>query len=319
MRIFQSPAGDGPLFFDNLVSPGGVAVAYDPRARVFVQDGAFCANRAAIGCNWVAAGSGGPLCAACAMTALAPDTSMQDAPQDWAETERAKRWVLDNLRIWGWFGPEDSGPRPVFHMLAEGRKPVVMGHAEGVVTISIAESDPVIRVQRREALDESYRTMFGHMRHELAHMLWWRLSIHDDFVAEFRALFGDERADYGAALERHYASGPPEDWQARFLTPYASAHPHEDWAESAAHLLHLIDIADSFHAAGLASPETPSPDWDAYGEPDAERLLTVAAALAIKVNHVNRSMGLADLYPFVLTDAARRKLAFVHRWLQRGP
>ncbi|WP_158964417.1 zinc-binding metallopeptidase family protein [Chachezhania sediminis] len=318
MHLFANPAGPGTLFFDNLVSPEGVDVAYDPATQSFVTDAPFCANREVIGCNWIAAGPG-PLCDACAMTAMAPDTSMPDAVANWAKTEAAKRWVLDNLRRWGWCGLRDTGPAPVFHMLAEGRKPVVMGHADGVVTISIEESDPVIRAERREALDERFRTMIGHMRHEIAHYLWWRLSIEPGFLDAFRKLFGDERADYGEALERHYGEGPPDNWWDSYLTPYASAHPHEDWAETTAHLLHLVDIADSFLAAGLSTPQLPVPDWQPYEEPEAAKVTSIAAEIAIGINHVNRSMGLQDLYPFVLSDPARQKLDFVHDWLFRGP
>ncbi len=178
-----------------------------------------------------------------------------------------------------------------------------MGHVGGVVTISVAEADAVLRTTRKEALDEPYRTMIGHMRHEIAHMLWWRLSLREDFLTAFRETFGDEREDYPAALQRHYQNGPPADWQTRFLSTYASSHPHEDWAETASHLLHLTDITDN---------------WDAYAEPDAERLIHIAASLVAGVNHVNRSMGLSDLYPFVLSDVALRKLAFAHDWLRRG-
>ncbi|HEY9119920.1 MAG TPA: putative zinc-binding metallopeptidase, partial [Marinobacter sp.] len=97
-----------------------------------------------------------------------------------------------------------------------------------------------------------------------------------------------------------------------------SAHPHEDWAETAAHLLHLTDLTDSFVAGGLTSPNVPGPNWDPYSEPDAQRLIHIAASIAVGVNHVNRSMGLEDLYPFVLSDFARHKLSFVHDWLRRG-
>ena len=55
-----------------------------------------------------------------------------------------------------------------------------------------------------------------------------------------------------------------------------------------------------------------------YSGPDTATLVHVAAALAARINHVNRSMGLADIYPFVLSEAAHRKLAFVHDWLRRG-
>ena len=234
------------------------------------------------------------------------------------QTEAAKRWVLDNLGRWHWFRPEDPGTRPVFHMLAEGPTPVAMGHVDGVVTISVAEADEVLRTTRREALDEPYRTMIGHMRHEIAHMLWWRLSLRVDFLEAFRAAFGDERADYQAALQNHYSNGPPPDWARHFLTTYASAHPHEDWAETVAHLLHLTDITDSIVAAGFSSPEVPHPGWDPYAEPNTGRLIRVAAAVVAGVNHVNRSMGLSDIYPFTLSEAALRKLAFVHDWLRRG-
>ena len=129
-----------------------------------------------------------------------------------------------------------------------------MGHVQGVVTISVTEAEPVLSATRREALHEPYRTMIGHMRHEISHMLWWRLSLREDFLDAFREMFGDERMDYRAALQNHYEHGPPPDWRQRFLTSYASTHPHEDWAETAAHVLHLTDITDSFVAAGLSLP-----------------------------------------------------------------
>ena len=72
-------------------------------------------------------------------------------------------------------------------------------------------------------------------------------------------------------------------------------HPHEDWAETAAHLMHLTDITDSFVAAGLSSSEMPGPGWDPYSEPDAYRLIHIAASLTVGMNHINRSMGLSDL------------------------
>ena len=317
MRVYANPVGAGSLWFDNLATADGTPVAYDPQARAFLPMPPFCINREVIGCNWIAPEQGA-FCRSCAMTALAPDPSIPDAMPNWAQTEAAKRWVLDNLGRWHWFRPEDPGTRPVFHMLAEGPTPVPMGHVGGVVTISVAEADSVLRTTRREALEEPYRTMIGHMRHEISHMLWWRLSLREDFLDAFRAMFGDERVDYPTALQRHYHNGPPLGWRSSFLTSYASAHPHEDWAETAAHLLHLTDITDSFVATGLSSPELPNSHWDPYMEPDPERLIHVAASLVAGVNHVNRSMGLSDLYPFVLSDAARRKLVFVHDWLRRG-
>ncbi len=317
MRVFANPVGGGSLWFDNLSTADGTPVAYDPQARAFVTMPPFCANRNRIGCNWIAPEEGA-FCRSCAMTALAPDTSISNATANWAQTEAAKRWVLDNLGRWNWFRPEDPGARPVFHLLAEGPKPVPMGHLEGVVTISVTEVDPILITTRREALQEHYRAMIGHMRHEISHMLWWRLSLRENFIETFRAMFGDERIDYPGALRNHYANGPPADWQQHYLTSYASSHPHEDWAETAAHLLHLTDIADSFVAVGLSFAQIPYPGWDPYSEPDAGRLIHTAAALSVGINHVNRSMGLSDIYPFVLSAQARQKLAFAHDWLRRG-
>ena len=322
MRIFRCPACEGALFFDNLRCACGVEVAYDAEAAGFVSEGATCANREAIGCNWVAPGEGA-LCRSCAMTEVIPQTGTQDNAALWAGAEAAKRWVLANLMRWGWLGADDPGPRPRFHLLSEavrgGEAPVVMGHASGLVTINVSEADPAEIARRRQDMGEPYRTMIGHFRHEIAHYLFERLAADAAFAQAFRARFGDERADYGEALRRHYEGGPPEGWAEGHVTPYAAAHPHEDWAETTAHLMHLTDMAARAEAAGLAMGGEPPRGWDAYAELEAARLVGLAAGLGLGFNHVNRSMGLADLYPFVLPDAVRDKLAFVHRHLSAGP
>lgn len=317
MRIYRCPACSSDLYFRNLVCTCGHLVAYDPAADQFVSLAAACANRDLIDCNWVAAAPG-QLCEACDTTEVIPDLAPEGNTQLWADAEAAKRWVLIGLYRLGWFARDT--PRPEFRFLAEktrsGQAHVVMGHANGVVTINIAEADPVIRIRRREALDEDYRTLIGHMRHELAHFLHWVLHGTPEFLTAFRALFGDERTDYGAALKRHYGDGPPEHWPQRFITAYASAHPHEDWAESVAHLLHLVDILDSAASTGLTLADAGPPAPDPYLQDDSEALIAQAMAYALALNHVNRSMGLGDLYPFVVGGLAREKLAFVHDWIR---
>lgn len=317
MKNFTNPVGSGTLGFHDLETADGTPVAYDPQARAFVPMPPFCPNRDIIGCNWITS-KPGMFCRSCAMTALAPDPEIPNAIELWAQTEAEKRWVIDNLGRWHWFRPEDPGSRPAFHMLADGHVTAAMGHGEGVVTISVSEADPVVRVSRREALDEPYRTMIGHLRHEIAHMLWWRLSLREDFLKAFREVFGDERVDYTSALKKHYDQGPPKGWEQNYLTSYASSHPHEDWAETAAHLLHLTDITDSFVSSGLTLPNIPDSQWDPYAEPDTALLIDVGLAIVTRVNHINQSMGFSDVYPFVLSDNAREKLAFVHGWLRRG-
>lgn len=320
MKIFKCPHCGVMLSFENLKCGCGAEVAYDFAAGTMVPAQATCGNRDRIGCNWVAAG-GGALCASCAMTEVIPDTFHGENLSLWSDAEECKRWVLANLSRWGWFLPEDDGPRPVFHLLSEktaqGDVNVTMGHADGIVTINVVEADPAERVQRREALGERLRTMTAHFRHELGHyFFFYRLQPLDGFTPEFRGLFGDERAGYGAALEKHYREGPPPDWQEDHLSEYASSHPHEDWAETFAHLLHLTDITDSFVQSDLTAPMVPGPDYDAYRDEDPERLIALSVDLGISLNHINRSMGLPDIYPFVLTASPRGKMAFAHRWMR---
>lgn len=320
LKIHSCPVCGELIAFESLFCGCGAAVAFDPDADLFVPLSAGCANRDKISCNW-AVPSDGALCRSCEMTTVIPDTFHGENSALWAESEHAKRWVLANLARWGWFTSSDDGPRPEFHLLSEstthGSVPVTMGHADGVVTINVAEADEVDRSQRRSDLGERLRTMIGHYRHELGHFFFFkRLAPQYGFTERFRMLFGDETTDYGEALERHYRDGPPSDWNQNHVSPYASSHPHEDWAETFAHLLHLTDITDSFAAAGLSNRDVTGSDYDAYEEADSERLITIGAGLGIALNHVNRSIGLQDIYPFVLTPVIREKLAFVHRWMR---
>lgn len=322
MKIFVCPTCTSRLFFDNMSCSCGVAVAFDPAREGFVTDVAVCPNRTQIACNWVASADGG-LCDSCTLTTVLPNLSIAGNRTLWSKAEQAKRRVLAGLRRWGWFGAADDGPRPEFHMLSEatasGPADITMGHASGRVTINLAECDTTERVRRREALGEPYRTMVGHFRHEIAHFLFERLAASDRFKGEFRALFGDETADYGAALMRHYAAGPPAGWEDTCISSYATAHPHEDWAESAAHALHLVDMVDSFAAARLSSDAFSGAGYDAYAEGNPAQLLTAAMEIGVALNHVNRALGVSDLYPFVTPVRVLEKLAFAQTRLKHGP
>ncbi|GGF58971.1 hypothetical protein SAMN05216376_104258 [Mameliella alba] len=318
MQVFNCPACQTPLWFDNDRCTCGQEVGFDPQAQVMVAVTARCANHPAIGCNWLPEPEADGLCRSCAMTETVPDLREADNLPLWARTEAAKRWMLANLARWGWFTDTDPGPRPVFSLLSEdtaqGEQQVTMGHAQGVITINVSEADEATRAERQDDLGELYRTMLGHMRHECAHFLFERLTVRPAFLARFRGLFGDERADYAKALDSHYAA--PRDPGETHITPYATAHPHEDWAETVAHLLHLVDIADSAAAAGLSLPEGPPPGYNAYADADADRVLNHAVRLSLAVTHVNRALELPDLYPFVLTPSVRGKLGFAHDQLR---
>ncbi|MBP0485125.1 zinc-binding metallopeptidase family protein [Sagittula salina] len=317
MQVFRCPACGGMLWFHNATCACGQNVTFDPETQDMVANAAACANRTEIACNWRAEQDG--LCRSCAMTATVPDLREAENLPLWQRTEEAKRWVLANLMRWGWFTLDDPGARPVFRLLsehtAEGDAPVTMGHASGEITINVSEASDAELVRRQAEMGELYRTMIGHMRHELAHFLFERLSSQAGFLDTFRARFGDERADYAEALKAHYAQ--PRDKGQTHVTTYATAHPHEDWAETIAHLLHLTDLLDSAAASGLALPEGPPRGYDAYAESDTGRLLTLAIDLTLAINHVNRALEIGDLYPFVLAQPVRDKLHFAHDALRK--
>ncbi len=321
MRIYACPNCKATAYFSNQRCMCGNTLVYDPERDGFVPNGQTCANRAQIGCNWVAEQADTGLCRSCAMTEVVPDIEQGDNLSLWARAEASKRWVIATLGRWGWFTDADEGPSPRFHLLSEdtaqGHTPVMMGHQNGLVTINLAEADPIEEVRRREALSERLRTMTAHFRHEIAHFLFERLAVSDpEFLTKFTEVFGDPQADYGAALKRHYAKGTPANWNSRFITPYASAHAHEDWAETSAHVMHLTDMLDSAVEAGLMLPTLNNLKYDAYAETSAKALIETAGAYGLALNHVNRSIGQDDIYPFVHSPTVQDKLLRAHGWLR---
>jgi hypothetical protein len=197
--------------------------------------------------------------------------------------------------------------------------PVMTGHANGLVTINLAEADDAERERARNQMGEPYRTLLGHFRHEIAHYYWSRLIENSNRLQEFRDLFGNEQQDYATALQNHYANGPPADWPTHFVTAYASSHPWEDFAETWAHYFHMVDTLETAHAFGLIVRPRVSKgadlatkiDFDAYSA-EMDRIIEAWLPLTFAVNSINRSMGLLDLYPFVLSPTVIAKLTFVH-------
>jgi hypothetical protein len=202
-------------------------------------------------------------------------------------------------------------------------KPVLTGHADGVITINVAEADDDYREKNREALREPYRTVLGHLRHEIGHYYWDVLVRDSDWLEPCRALFGDERASYAEALERHYKAGAPADWADRYVSAYATMHPWEDWAETWAHFLHIRSTLETISAYGVdvshsrlrLTPFTREALYREAGEaPDDAFLqwINTWVLLTATLNEVTRSMGQPDVYPFVLNGPAVTKLHFVH-------
>lgn len=291
-----------------------------------------CTNLdSAAACNWLVAegdGGGAGLCRCCRLTRTLPDLSLAANAAGWQRFELAKRRLVSSLL--GLALPlrsKTEDPRGLaFDLLRapDGGPPVVTGHADGVITIDVAEADDAEREARRGALAEPYRTLLGHLRHETGHYFWQRLVERSGWLEPWRAAFGDERQDYAAALERHYREGAPADWRERFVSSYASSHPWEDWAETWAHYLHLVDTLDTARSFGLDgervelnyerfAPEVLQGQGDAA---EGERFLQLVNGwmeLTGVLNELSRSMGVPDFYPFVLSAPAVRKLHFVHR------
>ncbi len=198
-----------------------------------------------------------------------------------------------------------------FDLLSSAYEPVTTGHADGLITLDLAESGDAHREAMREQMGEPYRTVLGHLRHEVGHYFWTVLAPDEATRTRARGLFGDEREDYGAALERHYEQGPPPDWAERHVSAYATMHPSEDWAETFAHYLHIRDTLQTARAYRVSAEiETPSPPIPEPGTMEA--LIAEWLPLSLALNELNRSMGRDDAYPFVLPPAVMDKLALVH-------
>lgn len=275
-------------------------------------------------CNWaIPAENADVLCRSCRFTRTLPDLSIPGNRQRWAKLETAKRrllYTLLGLNLPVKDRHEDPNHGLVFDFLADAGQRVLTGHLEGVVTMNAAEADDDERERQRIQMGEPYRTVLGHFRHEVGHYFWNELIQKGGRLEECRQVFGDERPDYGLALKNHYASGPPADWQSRFVTAYAASHPWEDWAETWAHYLHITDALETAAACGVTI-RPPRADEPALKKaPDVleddttpfDRIMQSWLAITYVLNNFNRGLGLLDAYPFVLSEPAIAKLRFVH-------
>ncbi len=334
-----------PVFFRNSQCLGcGAALGFEPYLGLvaslepaagapgtwFIQGatGTYlrCANLdSPSGCNWlVPAGEGPVLCRSCRLDRVIPNLSIPSDADCYRRISFAKRRLvalLLSLKLPVASREEDPARGLAFEFLRTpgGGPRVVTGHADGVVTLNIEEAEDPTRERIRTEMGEPYRTLLGHLRHESGHYYWDRLIDGGGWLDEFRSLFGDERQDYAAALDRHYHQGPAPDWQQWFVSSYASAHPWEDWAETWAHHLHIVDTLSTAGSFGLDASrigiEVEPFGEDVLAAPGAEflDLLNSWTRLSAVLNELSRAMGLADFYPFVLSRAVVRKLHMVHR------
>jgi hypothetical protein len=281
-------------------------------------------------CNWaIPECDPNEYCLACQLNETIPDLSEPMVFESWQRLEIAKRRLMFTLMELGLpieTKAQNAETGLAFAFKSDGAdgEKVLTGHCDGLVTINIKEADAPSREQMRVNLGERYRTLLGHFRHESGHYYWDRLLKDNDQIGAFRALFGDEQESYEDALKRHYSS-PKQNWAEEYVSSYATMHPWEDWAETWAHYLHMVDTLETSQAYGLALK--PKPLGGASSEPVTARrvhlenfgdLIEAWVPLTVALNSLNRSMGLPDLYPFVLAERVIDKLAFVHQVVQRA-
>lgn len=329
MRAFACPVCRSLVFFENdICLTCETSLAYERESQTLVERGdrSYCRNHTIAGCNWLADPATENYCGCCYLTRTRPADGDDDALAAFVRTEAAKRrlvFQLDYLGLPTTPRADDPDHGLAFDLLSSAAEHVITGHASGVITIDLAEGDDPHREAMRVKLAEPYRTMLGHLRHEIGHWYWDVLVDDSPFLDRFRDLFGDERADYQQSLKEHYGRGTDtNDWVGTHVSHYAAAHPWEDWAETFAHYLHIRDTTQTAASWGVHS-DGPDLDlslaWDAsldvdpVEEPDSfDELARQWLALKLVLNALNRSMGKDDLYPFVLTPTVLDKLRFAH-------
>jgi hypothetical protein len=333
MRTFRCQCG-AAVFFDNsrcltcgrelgFLPEALEIVTLEPDGEVFATPHgpyAKCANYVNEGvCNWMVRGAAqaGTLCQACERNHVIPDLSQPENRKLWGEVEKAKRRLVYGIHRLGLplaSRRADPDRGLAFDIKADDATTrVLTGHDDGLITLNLAEADAPIREKMRVAMRERYRTLLGHFRHEVGHYYWDRLVRDTEAIEPFRALFGDERADYGEALKQHYAKEAPEGEpapDAAFISHYASSHPWEDFAETFAHYLHIDDTLETARAYGV--PGAGPPASSTAGTDDYATTLRQWGELTVALNALNRSMGMTDAYPFGLSPTVSKKLRFVH-------
>jgi hypothetical protein len=282
------------------------------------------------------------LCFACRFNDTIPDLSIVEHIPLWKKMEAAKRRALYTLKsmklpLATIAQNPDSGlsfdfttDRDVSDHFASrlmNQDTVFTGHDCGHITINLAEADEVARSHTKLAMGEKYRTLLGHFRHELGHYYFDKLiASSPQKHALCKQYFGDDELSYKDAMDKHYKDGAPENWRDSYISEYATMHPYEDWAETWSHYMHIMDTlqtAKNFSITGSTignAEETEEVEdltlpQDAYffsAQTSITNILDTWMDFAIILNSLNRSMGMSDAYPFVLTQPVRTKLSFIH-------
>ena len=287
----------------------------------------YCKNSEYSACNWlIHDAQSSEYCPACRTEPVIPDLTNEENLKRWRNIEMAKHrlvYSLLRLRLPVMAKKDDEEAGIAFDFLAQtsAKDKVITGHENGVITLNIEEADEAARVRHKQDLGERYRTLLGHFRHEIGHYYWEVLIKNTDALKKYRQLFGNEEKDYAEALETYYKNGAAPNWSRDFISPYASSHPWEDWAETWAHYLHLMDTLETAFSFGIRiQPDMiqdtkqiqASIQQDPYDMTDFDQIMKWWLPLTFAVNSLNRSMGHTDFYPFVISEVVVDKLQFIH-------
>lgn len=300
----------------------------------------LCENGAKYGvCNWIVpANSPTTLCPSCRLNRTIPDLSTSKNLSLWGKMEVAKRRLIGALLRLGFTLPtkaESPAHGLAFDMVSNIADPkVTIGHLEGVITVNVEEADDTYRQINRQQLGENTRTLVGHFRHEMGHYMWLRWLSPLDWAhphrQAFRERFGNEWDDYSKALSSYYQSGAATVSDQNYITAYASSHPWEDWAETWAHYLQILDGLETCESFGVEVNRLALPPADF--PPESGELPKVLphdpaanaaflswlgrwCSVSVLLNESSASLGQPAPYPFVITPAVACKLRLVHYYV----
>jgi hypothetical protein len=340
MRRFYCHCGNEVSFHDHFCRECGRDLAFDPQIGTiwsgeliaknhFVAHGPDgdksltfrpCEHRFTnVACNWLLMNDDDNCqCIACRTSRIIPDQSFANNTTRWFRLERAKRQLfqtLIDLQLLDANKPhtfsdlkfdflEDKRSNPSLDL-----EHVLSGHCDGLITLNAAEADEGFLHTMKEQMRERYRSLLGHFRHEIGHYFWLKLFVEEEHKQQFREVFGDERRDYAEALQHYYQQNEQNHWRSRFITPYASSHPHEDWAETWAHYMHIVDTLQTAQSYSISVYDPQEHNFNHW--------FAEWARVAQVMNSLNRSMGLAEPYPFKLSDIVVGKLRFIDEVIAR--
>ena len=288
----------------------------DHAGAVEASEYQLCANRHLAECNWLGEGRAGSRAVCIVPTDPHTAPRHRHSRDDGLRERRASQTAAHS---------RTRGTRPshrrtrrglryglAFDLLSSACEKVFTGHDNGIITLDLAEGDDVHREQLRVAMDEPYRTLLGHFRHEIGHYYFYRLiGSSPDLLSRSRELFGDPDADYQEALDRHYSQGAPSGWDQQFVPSYATMHPAEDWAETFAHYLHIRDTLDTAAAFGFA-PANAGYQQRVLGPQRVRHDDSNVVAVELVAEHGQPLDGQGRPVPVRVAGAGPGKMRFIH-------